>query len=468
MTTSHGRKLQGRRALAILSWISLVAVAAMLWRGQYQGIIRSQAWEPAALMLSAYVTFLAIFGWLLFSPQSASTEESPGLFFAGMLTLVPPCFIAYHLMPVGSPLKPWVTIAVFLFGILAIMSPLPPEVFGVPRDRRSYLRPLTDSRLMELDIEPPSNRMDDILPRTAFFLTGVPTLPDGVQTESGIARDPWSDPFYGTGRQLSRVGVRSTAGAGETAARPVRRTEERKGEGRQHAADDSLTNARAEETSKRTYSDSVSSTHVPLPRRPLREPDVSSPESTATDLTESSSGILSRSIPPTLRTGLSSHSLGDPPVYGPVGPSARSAPVSSASASIPPVIPPAMNPVSAPAVESAFVPLTYQRVSAPEASPQSGSGSVRLERVRDEHGGEMIEGTISVFFETGQRRAHLHVPFSPPLAGIPEVECEPSGDDDIRLKVAVCQPYGVRIEARRTDTSAELRTEISFAAVYTP
>ena len=85
MTSSHGRRIQGRRALAIMAWVSLVVVAWLLWRGQHSRIIRFQAWEPAALLLSAYATFLAIFGWLLFSPGKTSAEESPGLFFAGML-----------------------------------------------------------------------------------------------------------------------------------------------------------------------------------------------------------------------------------------------------------------------------------------------------------------------------------------------------------------------------------------------
>ena len=101
-------------------------------------------------------------------------------------------------------------------------------------------------------------------------------------------------------------------------------------------------------------------------------------------------------------------------------------------------------------------------------SVQQSSADVRLERIRDEHGGEMIEGTIGVHFEVGQKRAHLHVPFSPPLPGLPEVECEPAGDDPIRVRVAVRQPYGIRIEARRSEASASLKTEVSFAAVYTP
>ena len=105
MTSSHGRRIQGRRALAMMAWVSLVIIAGLLWYGQEEGVIRIQAWEPAALLLSAYSAFLAIFGWLLFAPERKSAEESPALFFSGMLTLIPPCFIAYHLMPPSSPLR---------------------------------------------------------------------------------------------------------------------------------------------------------------------------------------------------------------------------------------------------------------------------------------------------------------------------------------------------------------------------
>jgi hypothetical protein len=91
--------------------------------------------------------------------------------------------------------------------------------------------------------------------------------------------------------------------------------------------------------------------------------------------------------------------------------------------------------------------------------------ATKIERIQDEFGGEMIEGTIRVLFEPGQKRAHLHVPFSPPLPGIPEVEVEPVGDVDLRLKVAVRQSYGIRIEARRTEASDRLETEVGFAAV---
>ena len=89
-----------------------------------------------------------------------------------------------------------------------------------------------------------------------------------------------------------------------------------------------------------------------------------------------------------------------------------------------------------------------------------------FERIEDEFGGVMVEGTVKVVFEAGQKRANVHIPFSPPLPGVPEVECESVSDDVLRLKVPVRQTYGIRIEARRSEASQPLETEIGFAAVY--
>ena len=91
-----------------------------------------------------------------------------------------------------------------------------------------------------------------------------------------------------------------------------------------------------------------------------------------------------------------------------------------------------------------------------------------FERTKDEHGSELVEGVMMIRFDKGQKRANLHIPFSPPLPGMPEVECECVGDVPLRLKVPVKQSYGIRIEARRTDASDDLETQVGFAAVYTP
>ena len=653
MTSSHGRRIQGRRALAIMAWATLVIVAGLLWYGQHKRVIRIQAWEPAALLLSAYAAFLAIFGWLLFSPGRKSAEESPGLFFAGMLTLLPPCFIAYHLMPVGSPLKPWLTIGVFIFGIIAIMSPIPEEVFAVPRDRRTYLQPLTNAYLSELDVDAPEASFEDLAPRTAYWLSRP--APDPLGPAPGEAKDPWVDPFYGTGRQMSRIGVSQSRRSDESTRNDRRRLSDPLSGTSPSVPSRSFpeppplppslpasASARTAVSPPRSDRDSLDardrsvgatpplkppssvsppSQSIPLPPLTLAgmRPDnnVRAPAEPSRPVTGSAAG--SQPVPPSSRrpltepSGRSSSPVGfqtpqpspsrvelpptmstaSAPMAFPVpAPALSSAPVAIAAASavaaasqsvmnssvaapvplrtplspqlatnapMPDLLraitradesPPLRDPsplsrtseTSAASVRPAepkprepkprelkpteMKPAEFQQtlsaageeltapvrqvsdlslreldqqIRAEESALADGdpmaaaaddrntsnasdivtergttstsqqlSNDIRLERIRDEHGGEMIEGTIKVFFEQGQKRAHLHVPFSPPLAGLPEVECEPTGDDPIRLKVAVRQPYGVRIEARRAEASEALRTEISFAAVYTP
>lgn len=101
------------------------------------------------------------------------------------------------------------------------------------------------------------------------------------------------------------------------------------------------------------------------------------------------------------------------------------------------------------------------------ASPTSPDAT-HFERTKDDHGSELVEGVMTLRFDKGQKRANLHIPFSPPLPGMPEVECECVGDVPLRLKVPVRQSYGIRIEARRTNADEALDAEVGFAAVYTP
>ncbi len=107
-----------------------------------------------------------------------------------------------------------------------------------------------------------------------------------------------------------------------------------------------------------------------------------------------------------------------------------------------------------------------------ERTVESRSASRRtqpkIERTTEEDGTELIEGVMTVRFDKGQKRANLHVPFSPPMANVPEVECECAGDEVLRLKVPVKQSYGIRIEARRSNADEPLETEVNFAAFCTP
>ena len=62
---------------------------------------------------------------------------------------------------------------------------------------------------------------------------------------------------------------------------------------------------------------------------------------------------------------------------------------------------------------------------------------------------DCLEALLRIPFAAGEREAVVHLPLHPPLAGPPEVECEPLDDADLTFKVTTAQPYGVRIEVRR-------------------
>lgn len=521
MTSARGRRIQGRRALAIMAWVSLVVVALLLWYARVNRLIRVQAWEPAALLLSAYAMFLSIFAWLLFSPERKSAEESPALFFAGILTLIPPCYIAYLLMPTGSPLRPWLTLGVFLFGILAILSPLPDEVFRIPRDRKSYLRLLTDSYLTELDVEEPRTDFNKLAPRTVMRLTAPPRQETPNENK---ARDPWTNPFSGTGRTISRTGkqtkeneaaARDTYVAGAEIPLPPRPISGRTAntEPRTERSDSTPsvplpipigpvmpsipvstfgsipTDVTREKNFERTpVTGFTGSGPVSTSRRPLRDPDATAGKNM---------GFQTPAVPPgndpreSVTLSMVSLPVTPPSAVNSVAPASLATPMATPVAEV------SRRPLSDPmaprdtsrtatsplheldrrlqaeareedSAETDFDVTGAAGAAAGLTTSMQSMGDFHLERIKDEHGGEMIEGKIVARFEIGQKRAHLHVPFSPPLPGIPEVECEPVGEEPVRLKVAVRQPYGIRIEVRRTEAADPLTAEISFAAVYTP
>ena len=80
-------------------------------------------------------------------------------------------------------------------------------------------------------------------------------------------------------------------------------------------------------------------------------------------------------------------------------------------------------------------------------------------------GVDQIEGAIRVTFAGGQRAASVHVPFSPPFAAVPQVECEANGDDPARWKVSVVYAYGMRVELKRESSDDPCEIELSYSAV---
>lgn len=89
-----------------------------------------------------------------------------------------------------------------------------------------------------------------------------------------------------------------------------------------------------------------------------------------------------------------------------------------------------------------------------------------MTRTTTDHGGERIVGRLRLHFAAGQTLAVTHLAFCPPLAAAPEVACHLLDDSPVRLKVGPPRPYGVRIEARRSQTTERpLNVEVGFSAL---
>ncbi|MFM7059399.1 MAG: hypothetical protein ACKO2P_21005 [Planctomycetota bacterium] len=422
MIRSQGRRLQSRRSAAVMIWVSMVLLALLLWRSRVDGQIQSLVWEPAVLVLSAFVTFLSLFGWLLFWPDRSTTEESPLLFLAGLLTLIPPCVIAWLMMPPGAVLRPWLSMALLIFGILTMLSPIPAELFRVPRERRHWLQLVTDASLSLLDVEPPRVSFDNVQPQTHFRLTRPLDQPQSDPLSSARSlgreqererdteeptRDPWEDPFRGTGRRLSRVRDAAAAATGGGAA----------------AA-----------TVSRTATTTAGPAAVTGPAVPQTPPPVPVPR------------LLQQQFP-------------NPPVAG--------------SSVVPDVRALDRSIRDEERCESMEAETGMGAASgglAEEDASEAGLTSeiLSMERTTDEFGGVMVEGVARAVFKSGQKRVNLQIPLSPPLPGVPEAECEPAGHEPLRARVALRQPYGLRIEVRRSEASSPLEADIAFSAVFTP
>jgi hypothetical protein len=80
-------------------------------------------------------------------------------------------------------------------------------------------------------------------------------------------------------------------------------------------------------------------------------------------------------------------------------------------------------------------------------------------------GGEAVEGSIRIHFEPGERSAVAHVSFIPPLPDRPRAECQVLFDFEGRVRIGVAQAYGLRIEARRSDSGLKKTSiDVGFSA----
>lgn len=80
-------------------------------------------------------------------------------------------------------------------------------------------------------------------------------------------------------------------------------------------------------------------------------------------------------------------------------------------------------------------------------------------------GVDQIEGAIRVPFAAGHRAVSVHVPFSPPFAAVPEVECETVGEEPARWKLSVVYAYGMRVDLKRESSDEPAEIELSYSAI---
>ncbi|MEX2288557.1 MAG: hypothetical protein WD648_15775 [Planctomycetaceae bacterium] len=89
----------------------------------------------------------------------------------------------------------------------------------------------------------------------------------------------------------------------------------------------------------------------------------------------------------------------------------------------------------------------------------------QLTRTSSPQNGDVLQGSVTVRFEPGQRQANVHIPFVPPFSAIPTIECAALDGCDMRLKVGTLQTFGIRIEAKRSgDCELSEAAEIGFSA----
>ncbi len=80
----------------------------------------------------------------------------------------------------------------------------------------------------------------------------------------------------------------------------------------------------------------------------------------------------------------------------------------------------------------------------------------------DQEGLETVVGYFRIDFEPNSQRHILHVPFSPPLKTIPQVDTNTLGEQEARIRITDRQKFGLRMEVilpHITDSSQQMIIE---------
>lgn len=110
-------------------------------------------------------------------------------------------------------------------------------------------------------------------------------------------------------------------------------------------------------------------------------------------------------------------------------------------------------------------PIYRSEKQTPQLHVERDVPSQQFQRMTLNNGDECVTGTVQLHFSTGQKQTTAHVLFSPPLPSLPTFEFETEGSEDIRIKPALVQLYGVRIEAHSNYPMQEEQTvHLTFKA----
>ena len=417
MSNSLTRTSRSRPTTALLTWAGLICVALQLSNSRISGRVYSvdtagATATPIVILLAAFTTFIAIFAWVLFNPHRKTLSDSPTFFLAASATILPPPVIGFCLMPAESPLRGWVALAMFLLCAVALLSHLPDDLAKVPRSIDTYLTPIPAFDGMEDEALNPNsewfqfNALSDIVSDTPR-----PSL--APKEWLGVSKAPVSDRRSSVGAVSSVEALLSSDSdlslLDDPLWDPETESESQKQKQREAAADQSVATVAGARAA-----DAVD------PEAEARDPQLQEPGS-----------------PGTFRSPLTSTGI--------VSPEEEEAAADAFFAS--------ENVVKREEIEIAA---SSRATLTPAVQPHVDRQVV--------DGLETVEGILPVSFEAGQKRANLHIPFSPPLSAAPEIECASVGEEDVRLKVAVAQPWGVRVEVRRLTADDQATAEIGFHA----
>ncbi|MCU0977558.1 MAG: hypothetical protein MUF25_00140 [Pirellulaceae bacterium] len=91
--------------------------------------------------------------------------------------------------------------------------------------------------------------------------------------------------------------------------------------------------------------------------------------------------------------------------------------------------------------------------------------SLRLSRIRDSRGGEIVSGLVRCSFEPGERQRDVHLAFCPPLRQVPHFSVEQVEGPPARIRTSLVEPFGVGLEVKLTSFSSEpTSVQIQFFA----